>query len=408
VPTVTLPPPHPPGRAPGGGALGDRALEVLREHWRPEGYAVPHAATYPHQWLWDSCFHAIVWARLGEPDRAIAELRSVFAHQGPDGFVPHMTYWSDPGAAKGFWGRPHTSCITQPPMYGHAVAVVSDLGIPVPDDLLDAAHRGLGFLLDRRRHPGGGVRIVHPWESGCDDSPRFDRWCPPSWSPAAWRTAKGDLVAAVARPGAAGDPGPTTSAAFECEPAGFGALVAFNAAELARVGARPRLDGSLAAAAGEVASVLEGRWVPGAFTWADVARQPAAFGGPVAVRTLDALLGALVVTNASQCHAALDQLTDPAAHAGAFGPTGVHRSEPSFDPSRYWRGPTWPQLGYLLWLAARRWERADVADALAWSLAAGAQASGWSEYWHPDTGAPQGAAPQSWTGVVALLGAGDP
>jgi len=154
--------------------------------------------------------------------------------------------------------------------------------------------------------------------------------------------------------------------------------------------------------------VLEGRWVPGAFTWADVARQPAAFGGPVAVRTLDALLGALVVTNASQCHAALDQLTDPAAHAGAFGPTGVHRSEPSFDPSRYWRGPTWPQLGYLLWLAARRWDRSDVADALASSLAAGAQASGWSEYWHPDTGAPQGAAPQSWTGVVALLGAGDP
>ena len=44
-------------------ALAARARAVLEAHWRPEGgYTVPHAGTYPFQWLWDSCFHAIAWA----------------------------------------------------------------------------------------------------------------------------------------------------------------------------------------------------------------------------------------------------------------------------------------------------------------------------------------------------------
>ena len=42
-------------------------------------------------------------------------LRNVFAHQGPDGFVPHLTYWVDPGRDVDLWGRSMTSCITQPP-----------------------------------------------------------------------------------------------------------------------------------------------------------------------------------------------------------------------------------------------------------------------------------------------------
>ena len=75
-----------------------------------------------------------------------------------------------------FWGRPGTSSITQPPMYGHAVAELVRRGVDVDADVVDRAGRGLRFLLESRVRDGVGPVIVHPWESGCDDSPRWDAW----------------------------------------------------------------------------------------------------------------------------------------------------------------------------------------------------------------------------------------
>jgi hypothetical protein len=388
--------------------LAATARAVLENHWRPPGFAVPNAITYPYQWLWDSGFHAVVWSHLGEPDKALDELRALFARQGTDGFVPHMTYWSTPDASLDFWGRRGTSCLTQPPMYGHALAVLFRAGVAIPADLLDAAHAGLRFLLDARRAGGaGGVRIVHPWESGCDDSPRWDAWCPgPVWSLDAWRATKSTLVDGIVAQlvddsrFTDGAFGPTFNEAFAVEPAGFGALVAFNARELATIGHDPDRDDVLARAADDLAGVLATRWNPEVGTWVDVAVD-GSWGS--SARTADSLLPALVVDNGPQVAAALDSLLDADAFGGPFGPAGVHRSEPGFDPHRYWRGPVWPQLAYLLWLAARRVGHDDVTRTLVAGTAAGAQASGWSEHWHPDTGASQGAAPQSWTGVVAVM-----
>ena len=48
---------------------------------------------YPFQWFWDSCFHAIVYAALGEPKRAKEELRSLITAQREDGFIPHVIFW---------------------------------------------------------------------------------------------------------------------------------------------------------------------------------------------------------------------------------------------------------------------------------------------------------------------------
>ena len=64
----------------------------MEAHWRPEGFTVPHAGTYPFRWLWDSCLHAVIWLALGEPDRALTELAFTLSVQEPDGFVPHLHY----------------------------------------------------------------------------------------------------------------------------------------------------------------------------------------------------------------------------------------------------------------------------------------------------------------------------
>jgi hypothetical protein len=393
--------PHEP--VPSAAALDRRAREVLEANWRPPGFSVPNPASYPWQWLWDSCFHAVVWLHLGEADRAVTELTHALAHQAKDGFVPHMTYWSERGGADdpthaAFWGRPATSSITQPPMHGHALAELHRAGVALPDELVERSQRGLRFLLDRRNRHGVGPVIVHPWESGCDDSPRWDGWSGPehAWSPARAHDLKGELVGALKFTEGGS---PVASAEFEVVAAGFAALVAFNARELASVtGDEPLVD-----AADAVASELDARWAPEPAVWADaVLVGPPSARGAQPVRVAEALLPVLVSADQVAVGSAFAQLVDPTAFGGRFGPAGVHRHEPTFDPGTYWRGAAWPQLAYLLWLAAHR-RGHPVAPTLRDRLRAGAWRSGFAEYWDPDTGDAGGASPQSWTALAAVV-----
>ena len=345
---------------------------------------MPNATTYPWQWLWDSCFHAVVWAELGDP-RASAELVAALSDQDADGFVPHLRYPGDgPGPHADLWGRDHTSSITQPPMYGHAVAELARLGVAPSSDLLERATAGLRFLLERRRRSTAGlVELCHPWESGCDDSPRWDSTVADGWTPERWFEAKGALVGTIERSVTGA---PLHNPRFAVGSAGFSALVAWNALELCTITQDPRLERD----ARELAAAVDERWDPEAVTWLD---DGVTATGSGRVRTLDALLPLLVAPRPG----AFAQLADPSAFGAPFGPTGVHRAETTFTPRSYWRGSAWPQLTYLLWVAATRSGESTIASALAGSLVAGAVTSGWSEHWDPDTGAGLGARPQSWT-----------
>jgi len=71
---------------------------------------------YANQFLWDSCFHAIVW-RWIDPQKAQEELLSLASRQveeGPDaGMIPHCNYWRND--ADWLWSQPERSSITHPP-----------------------------------------------------------------------------------------------------------------------------------------------------------------------------------------------------------------------------------------------------------------------------------------------------
>jgi hypothetical protein len=277
-------------------------------------------------------------------------------------------------------------------MYGHAIAELVRRGVEVPVDLIDRAERGVRFLLDRRARTADGViTVVHPWESGCDDSPRWDHWCAPAWSEARWYEVKGELLAGIER---APSGAPLANPSFGAGSVGFAALVAWNAAELASVTG----DRALATAGLAAAQAVEARWDPALLTWVDAGPSATTSGR---VRTLDALLGSLLP--GGHTAEALDQTIDERAFGGPFGPPVVHRLEASYAPGTYWRGSAWPQLTYLLWQAARRDGNDVVAKGLAERLVAGAEASGLAEHWNPDTGAPLGAVPQSWTGLALLV-----
>ncbi len=388
--------------------LENRIASTMAEAWREPGFCVPNSSVYPHQWLWDSCFHAIVWAEL-DPARAGRELWSCLANQAESGFVPHMTYWGDPTAGADFWGRPGTSSITQPPMFGHTLAELirrdalsADQRID-PSALADRVASGLMHLLqDRRRSPSGLVCVFHPWESGCDDSPRWpganmaaDVWR--SEGQAAWRRRKSEMVSQLTFEGAT----PVASSGFEVGSVGFSALVAWNAAEVGRCLAGSHRGAEvLAAEASQLAAVVADRWSPGLVTWLD---EPVVVSGvnddqverAASTRTSDALLALLVDPRID----AFSQLGGTDDFGGRFGPCGVHRSEPGFDPETYWRGPAWPQMSYLLMQAAGQAGQDQLADRLAQALTGGAMVSGLSEYWHPDSGRGLGAAPQTWAAL---------
>ena len=374
-------------------AVRAAARAVLEAHWVPEGYTMPNPATYPWQWLWDSCFHAVCWAELGD-DRALSELRTALSVQAEDGFVPHMNYVRNPGVAADLWGRDDASSITQPPMYGHAVAELVRRGVDVDEETVVRAERGLRFLLfERRRLPNGLVALCHPWESGADDSPRWDDFCPGGFSLESWRPIKNRLVTSIERSPAGS---PVANPSFESASAGFNALVVFNARELAVVTGRSATTDR----ADELAGCLAGQWDEFRRTWIDAG---ASESGSGRARTLDGLLPMLVSAEPGRIDAVAADLVDPSAYGGWCGPTGVHRQEPDFDPRSYWRGPAWPQLNYLMWLGLLRHGHQGVAEQLASTTVRGAMRSGFAEYWDPDDGTGGGAVPQSWAALAALM-----
>ena len=379
------------GTLPIAARLAAEARAVLEGAWRADaggGFCVPNPSTYPWQWLWDSCFHAVVWAHLGDA-RALTELASALSTQDAEGFVPHLRYGSGPRPHASLWGRADASTITQPPMYGHAVAELVRLGLTVPDEVVERARRGLRFLLERRRRtPGGLIELTHPWESGCDDSPRWDDAIPGGRTPERWFTLKGALVARIERDAYGA---PLHNPDFAIGSVGFSALLAWNARELA--GATG--DAVLGQDAQALAAAIDARWDPTLVTWVDDGPTAAGSGR---IRTLDSLLPILLHDRPE----ARRQLTAPEAFGAPCGPRGVHLAEPTYEPTTYWRGPAWPQLTYLLWVAATRSGDLNLARTLAGGLAAGVATSSFAEYWEPDTGAALGAVPQTWSTLVLV------
>ena len=161
------------------------AEAVLAANWRG-GSTVPSGRQYPHQWGWDAAYIAIGWSWV-DPQRAAAELESLLRGQWPDGRVPHIVFHADvpedayfPGPA--FWdsdvGGVATSGLTQPPLHARAaleVAQRSGEGTAVLRRLFPRLAAQHAYLAGRRDAGGGGLAaIVHPWESGLDNSPAWD------------------------------------------------------------------------------------------------------------------------------------------------------------------------------------------------------------------------------------------
>ncbi|HUR75858.1 MAG TPA: hypothetical protein VMZ00_16370 [Sporichthya sp.] len=385
-----------------GAAARAGAEKLLAEHWdEARGHTYPHRKTYPHQWLWDSCFAAVAWDAVGRPDRGLRELTNVLSGQLASGFVPHMRY-AAPSKERG--PRSDVSSFTQPPIFAHSARVLS-AHLEVPADVLARVERGLAWLWEKRRTPEGLIFLTHPWESGADDSPRWDSWAAQflhaaDWTRLRWRRWRWSALDRhlVEQADFDAEGASIGSRSFVCAPAAFNALSAHAAAEYAAVAG----DAAWAGRSAELADLMDRQmWNEETGLWSDVA--VVGGGGSVHVPTLDGVLGALVTTDEAKAARALNQLADDRRFAAPYGLNFVAREARSYDPDEYWRGTAWMQMNYLARLAALRWERGDLADHIREMSIRGALKGRYAEHWNPQTGKGHGAIPLTWSALVAAM-----
>jgi hypothetical protein len=368
------------------------ATRVLDRAWNESaGYCRPNRRSYPHLWLWDSCFHAIAWFALGDV-RGSRELEAVFVGQLPDGFLPHMRYGRRTyprGPLKG------VSSFTQPPVYARALKAGADAGFPPSDLLLDSAQRALAALW-RDRLRDGLLVIVHPWEAGTDDSPRWDGWIGSNvWNRRVWTAFDRALLERTLF-GASGQA--VDNPDFVVAPASFNAIAADAAITLGELIG----DADWVARGRTLAATLdEAAWDRREGLWSDVAFT----GGSASVRipTMDAVLPAMCTPDPAKAAAALRQLTDPGRFGAPYGPRFVPTWEPAYNPVQYWRGPTWPQLNYLAAYSARQCGDVALAAEIGLLTKRACLRAKFAEYWNPETGRGLGAHPQTWAAVAAAM-----
>lgn len=386
------------------GHLEASVHKFMHENWNGN-YTAPNPTTYPFLWLWDSCFHSLIWAALGEEEKCLTELSSIFESQAEDGFIPHVNYSAQPNLPQSewanLWGRTHSSSITQPPMYGHAIAELTKMGIEIPEEIIEKAKKGLAFLFNQRRRDfkTGLIYLCHPWETGIDNSPRWDDYIEGdfqgdtegNFQVKAWDVQKIELLKHIELNE---NNSPEFNPAFPVVSIGFNALVAFNVLELEKVA-----ECELGAI--EIIQALDESFDSELKTWVDPSLDKSLTKGISSrVRVLDALLTGFV--SDKNFDIIEEQVNNKKAFGGEFGLATVHREESSFSQNTYWRGSVWPQMMYLFIKMFEFNGREETATILKESFLNGVLKANFSEYWGADTGEGLGACPQSWAGLIVM------
>jgi glucosylglycerate hydrolase len=83
-------------------------------------------------------------------------------------------------------------------------------------------------------------------------------------------------------------------------------------------------------------------------------------------------------------------------------PPSTSPEDPGFHPLSYWRGPAWPVINWLLWWSLERAGELERAEHLRQESLMQLADGGFGEYFDPFTGHSLGSVDQSWTAAVAL------
>jgi glycogen debranching enzyme len=426
-----------------------RRAEAVLARNRHGVYTCPSVKLYPHQWLWDSCFTAIGLAHL-DPSRAAGELRALLRGQWANGMVPHMIFADgvhDIGSSRvwqshTFADAPRdvaTSCITQPPLVALAVEYVARAlpdaeRIAFLDELfpkLEAYHAWL--FRDRVLDGSALVTLIHPWECGLDSTPPWMQalaeWKMPWWLETAerlhlarfLRSLRYDTRYLPAAERASDDDGLRMLAvAMHARRYGFdlrrmpqdrsvliedcafnAMLAAANRSLLAiadEVGTT--LPDTLRVAMARHRNALEDLWDDESGQYCS---RYSISKAPLRAATVATFLPLWAGTASTERAARLTKaLHDPDAYGVAFPVPSVPVGAPEFQPTRYWKGPTWVNMNWAIVQGLDCYGEANLADDLCRRTLDLVDRSGCREYFSPLTGEGHGADEFSWTAALTI------
>jgi hypothetical protein len=380
--------------------LAAHCAETLRGNWRQGerdgvryGYTTPSSGRYPWQWYWDSCFSAIAWRRF-DRERARLELESLLAAATDEGFIGHTIFWAAPVSPLRslFYNiRSRTDFMTatiQPPLLAWAWRIAVGDPAEVPEIV-----RHQDWVEHERGLDGDGlIWIIQPDESGLDASPKFDSafgWHAdglPGFPLLVRRNRRLDFDIRRIR----GDGGPIVCATATNVLHGLSRLA------LGRESITPRiLERLYDERTGLFHQIVckRGRRAPErhpVVTWAALS--------PLALPDLPEEVGRRLVE---------EHLLNPKRFWLPVPPPSVSAEEPRFSRRdrllflrRYWRGPTWVNAAWLLWLGLVRLGYHEEAEEMARRISRAVSAAGLREYYDPFTGRGMGAAHFSWSSLV--------
>ena len=418
------------------------AHAVLRGNWL--GHSTkPAPNLYPHQWSWDSAFIAIGNAQTSW-DRATEELTRLFEAQWANGMVPHIVFdssatgyfpssesWGSAAIADGPDGH-RTSGICQPPVHATAVRRVAEIGAgqgqavrPFLEIMYGALVRWHDYLHRVRAPDGHLVEIWHPWESGMDNAPVWDgpmaNLAPGSDDIPSYRRVDTDTADADDRPTdsdydrymylvewlrrrsyAPSDP---SEIPFRVHDVLFNSVLVRADHDLAWIADEIGLESrSHKARALDVATALD------AHLWSDrlglYVDRDVTTGSLIEVPIAGSLLALGVSPDkgrVGQLIAAISgQYAVPRGAEGGIVIPTVPLSDAHFEPTRYWRGPVWINIMWLLVRDLVRIGEPELAGRLRRGVFDLVSVEGCWEYYDPTTGSGRGTDSFSWTAALTI------
>jgi hypothetical protein len=407
------------------------AVEVLKENDRGS-YTVPTKGLYPFQWNWDSCLTALGQQHYDE-DRAWTEIETLFAHQWPDGMVPHIIFHA---ASDGYFPGPDvwdtkrptpTSGITQPPVAGFAIRRLyqrsrdKDAAARRARALLpkvDAWHRWFHRMRDPKGE--GLVAILHPWEAGRDNSidwdQPFDRVPTEGVGPytrrdtqhadPAHRPTKAQYdryIWLVQRFRALGwDNAKLHDASpFQVVDPGFNAILMRSSADLAELAAElgeAEIARDNRDRAGRGLAALESLW---SAAHRQYLCRDRVTGDLIDSASIGGILAAFAAIPAGRAADLARTIGVWAGQVNYIVPSH-DPADPRFEPKRYWRAPVWLITNYMIADGLRRAGEGETADRIARSSLDLIETSGFAEYYDPMTGEACGGGRFTWTAAMVL------
>jgi neutral trehalase len=381
-------------------------------------FTCPSSVTYPFQWFWDSCFHAIALSHI-DLAKAEAEIKSLLKNQHDDGFVSHVTFWQRDSFeemvstyAIAFRSK-YLSDEMQPPLLAEAVQAVAQRGRGAEfiNEVLPSVRRFYEWLHNvRNPFDDGLIRVVQPDETGLDHSPKWDELMNiqdeehDSWD-RGWHS--------ICDPYDKFNRDPKKMIAlnrFVVADVMVNVIYIENLRVLAELCLQVKDDAGaaiyIARAAKARDSLEELCWDETDGLYYDVNGKE---NQKLRVNTFTSLMPLLLADLApKKVEALMAHLLNPDEYWAEFPIPSTAMNHPTYRPETVggnlvWRGPTWINSNWYLARGLMRHGRVDLARVIANQSILAMRKSGVREYYNPQNASGRGAPDFSWSTILLDL-----